>query len=99
MSEPEKNPYIRRRAEIFSRLSNYRGDYTVEQFMSDFLIYFDDPSDFNLQKIREYVESQGKLPALIDKARKNNTHPVAEFVRDLFRELGGSGDIEWSGQL
>ncbi len=98
MSE-EENPYKKRSHKIVSQLSDFTKSYSVDSFIIDLVKYFDGEIDFNIEKIRECVESEGKLKELIKKAKKNHTHPVAEFIQEMFRELGKSGDTEWSGEL
>ncbi len=67
--------------------------------MADFIAYFDADADFNLHKIRQRIEAPGVLEQLIKRAEEQRTHPVTEFLKDLFRELGQSGETEWSGEL
>lgn len=97
----ENNIFSQRRAkhEKIARLSAFRQGYSVELFMSDFEKYFDNESDLNMAKIRQRIEQPGVLHALIRRAIQHNTHPVTEFVQDLFRELGKSGDVGWTGEL
>ncbi len=81
------------------RLSNYLNDYTTDAFIKDLFLYFDNEIDFNLEKIRKAIDKPGKLEQLKIRAKENNTHPVTEFVQELFKELGQSGDVGWSGEL
>jgi hypothetical protein len=98
MSE-DKNPYRKKRKKIISQLSDFTKEYTIDDFMTDLVKYFDGGVDFNIEKIRECVEIKGKLKELIEKAKDADTHPVPEFIREMLREIGKSGDIEWSGEL
>ncbi|MBN3039901.1 MAG: hypothetical protein JW867_02115 [Candidatus Omnitrophica bacterium] len=89
----------RKKKERLSSLRDYRTNYSIEYFIEDFVKYFDGEVDFNLDKILQRMERPGILEDLIKKAEEKNTHPVTEFVQDLFKELGKSGDVEWSGEL
>ena len=76
-------------------LSGFKSDYNWEIFMKDFITYFEADQDFNLEKIQEVIKDPLKLGHLVQRATKNNTHPVIEFVQDLFKDLGSSGNIPW----
>jgi len=97
----ERHIYFQRRVKQgkIARLSAFRQGYSVKLFMADFGIYFDNEIDFNMDKIRQRIQKKGVLEELIRKAIQHNTHPVTEFVQELFRELGRSGDVEWTGEL
>jgi len=95
MTNPEE--LRRNRAEKITRLTAYQKNYTVDIFMKDLNVYFDNEVDFNLDKIHREIEKPGRLNNLIAKARKKNTHPVVEFLKELFENLGQTGDIKWSG--
>ena len=82
-----------------ARLSAFRHSYSVDLFLADFQKYFDNDVDFNLEKIRQRIEKAGVLEKFIARAKEHNTHPVTEFIQELFRELGKSGDVEWSVEL
>ncbi len=105
MNEPDKfkpkefNPKLFQRAkqEKVGRLSDYKENYDSQTFIKDLTSYFDNEVDFNLEKIHQEIEKPGRLSGLIKKAKQKNTHPVAEFIQDLFQDLGQSGDVEWSG--
>ena len=78
-----------------SKLGDYKHDYNLDKFILDLKMYFEDEVDFNIEKIHKILEEPGKLDQLIKKAEKRNTHPVTEFVQELFKDLGSSGDIPW----
>jgi len=69
-----------------STLGDYEHGYTVESFLKDLMVYFDNEVDFNLSKIKAIIERPGKVEWLIEKAKKSNTHPVSEFVQEMLRE-------------
>lgn len=85
--------------ERIRRLNQFRQGYSVDLFLADFEKYFDNEIDFNLQAIRQRLEAAGVLEKFITRAIERNTHPVTEFVQELFRELGKSGDVQWTGEL
>jgi len=70
-----------------SQLGNYKAGYTSDDFLVDLVKYFDQEVDFNLGKIRKEIEQPQKLARLIIKAKEKNTHPAAEFVEELFKDL------------
>ena len=70
-----------------SQLGSYKTGYTSDDFLIDLAKYFDQEVDFNLDKIRKEIEQPQKLAGLIVKAKEKNTHPVAEFVEELFKGL------------
>jgi len=76
-------------AKIFklSQLSDYKTGYTSDDFFVDLDKYFDQEVDFNLDKIRKEIELPQRLTGLIVKAKEKNTHPVTEFVEELFKDL------------
>lgn len=101
--KPEKKEFNlnfsrKKRAEKISQLTDYRKQYDVNSFIKDLVVYFDGEVDFNLDKIRQEIEESQHLGNLIKKANQNNTHPVTEFIQELFEDVGQSGDIEWSGE-
>jgi len=69
-----------------SSLKDYQSNYSIDDFMIDFCRYFEE-EDFDLKKIREFIEPPGKLTQIINKAKKNSTHPVTEFIKELFKTL------------
>ncbi len=81
-------PYRKERENNLSRLRDYTKNYNVDLFMEDLVVYFEDEVDFNLSQIRNIIESPGRLENLIHKAKQRNTHPVTEFVQELFKDLG-----------
>jgi hypothetical protein len=96
--DPDIESQRKKRYHRIQRLHDYTQSYDADAFIEDLVRYFEDEVDFNLTKIRQRIREPGKLRHLIEKAKANKTHPVTEFVQELFDELGKSGDIEWSGQ-
>lgn len=80
---------LQRQAKSFkiNQLRDYRAGYTNDDFLVDLAKYFDQEIDFNLDKIHKEIEQPQKLARLIAKAKEKNTHPVAEFVEELFKDL------------
>lgn len=80
---------FQRQAKSFkvSQLGDYRAGYTKDDFLFDLVQYFDHEVDFNLDKIRKEIKQPQKLAYLIAKAKEKNTHPVTEFVGELFKDL------------
>ncbi len=69
------------------QLGDYRNGYNSDEFIEDLVKYFDGEVDFNLAKIRQEIEIPQRLPHFIAQAKKNNTHPVVEFVKELFKDI------------
>ena len=80
---------FQRQAKSFKlgQLGDYKDGYTSDDFLVDLAKYFDLEVDFDLDKIRKEIEQPQKLSCLIAKAKEKNTHPVAEFVEELFKDL------------
>ena len=87
MSDYEKEQYKKEQQQRLKSLGGFGDDYTVAKFLIDFAVYFEDNPDIDLDKIEEEVEKPGKLKHLIDLARANNSHPVSEFVKELFLDI------------
>ncbi|MCK4520128.1 MAG: hypothetical protein KAT96_03100 [Candidatus Omnitrophica bacterium] len=68
-------------------LGDYKKNYNSDRFIEDLVKYFEGEVDFNLDKIRKTIEKPLKLPCLIAKAKEKGTHPVAEFLEELFKGL------------
>lgn len=68
-------------------LSDFEEGYTVSRFLVDLEKYFEGEVDFNLDKIREKAEEEGNLKRCVSRARQNQTHPVVEFIREIFKDL------------
>ena len=87
----DKNKDIETRRKLNSNkiggLNSFLKDYSMDKFMQDLNNYFDNEVDFNLDKINDMFKDSGKLEALIARAKQTNSHPVIEFVQDIFREL------------
>lgn len=95
MKENEKAPCdnkemdFRRQAKQLKlkHLGDYKKGYNSGRFLEDLVKYFEGEVDFNLDEIRKELEKPGKLSRLIGKAKEKNTHPVTEFVEELFKDL------------
>jgi len=85
----DKEIRLQRQAKSFkvNQLGDYKTGYTSDDFLVDLVKYFDQEVDFNLDKIRKEIEQSQKLARLIIKAKEKNTHPVVEFVEELFKDL------------
>lgn len=79
--------YRRIKKDKLSTLSSFSDNYNSDEFIADLENYFGSDVDFNLSKIRQFIERTGKLERLITQAKEKNTHPVTEFVQELFRGL------------
>ena len=88
-SDDDREIRLQRQAKSFklSQLGDYKTKYTSDDFLVDLIKYFDQEVDFDLGKIRKEIEQPQKLARLLAKAKEKNTHPVAEFVEELFRDL------------
>lgn len=73
--------------ERWGTLTDFRNGYTVDRFIKDLLVYFDNEVDFNLDKISEMVSGEGKLQELVDRAIKKNGHPVSEFIMEMVKSV------------
>ncbi|MCF7907708.1 MAG: hypothetical protein K9L86_02385 [Candidatus Omnitrophica bacterium] len=96
--DPRLESFRRQRAEKITRLADYRQNYNSKIFMKDLENYFDKEVDFNFDKVSEEIEKPQRLENLIKKAAQKNTHPIIEFIQELFQDIGKSGDVEWSGE-
>jgi len=70
-----------------SQLRDYKAGYTSDNFIDDLVKYFDQEVDFNLDKIRKEIENPQRLNYFIAMAKEKNTHPIIEFLEDLFKDL------------
>jgi len=88
-SSDNEETQSRRRAKNLKlhQLGDYKTGYTGDDFLVDLVKYFDQEVDFDLDKIREEIEQPQKLASLIARAKEKNTHPVVEFVGELFKDL------------
>ncbi len=91
--------YRQEKKSKLSQLSDFKKKYTPDVFLKDLVHYFDKEVDFNMDKIRQHIEKPGKLKEYIEKAKTKSTHPVIEFIHDLFKDLGESGKEKWPGEL
>ena len=83
---------MKRKNKTLLELSGYKKGYNADAFISDLVNYFDNEVDFNLAEIRRIITIPGKLDCLKKEAKANNTHPVTEFVKNLFKEISDSSD-------
>ncbi len=70
-----------------NQLKDYKAGYTSDNFIDDLVKYFDQEVDFNLDMIRKEIEKSQRLNYFIAIAKEKNTHPVVEFIEDLFKDL------------
>ncbi len=70
-----------------AELNTFLKGYDIDKFMQDLKDFYDNEVDFNFDKISDMLNKPGKLDTLINRAKKNNSHPVIEFVQDIFKEL------------
>jgi len=77
----------RTRKNKIASLKDYQNSYDIDDFMNDFCKYFEEEEGLDLRRIKEFVETPEKLPQLIKRAKKNSTHPVTEFIQELFKTL------------
>ena len=84
--DQELKSYRRKRDEAISKLSDFRDNYTVGIFLVDLEVYFEGEVDFNLEKIQETIETPGKLDQLVKAAKEKNTHPITEFIQEIFKD-------------
>lgn len=77
-----------------NHLSDFNEGYTPEKFMLDLINYFGPEVDFDLDKIEEFIRAEDRLKRLIQTAKENNTHPVSEFVKKLFKEVSDDARIK-----
>lgn len=73
--------------EKIKHLGDYKEGYDSNQFIEDLIKYFEGEVDFNLDKVRKTIEKPLKLPCLIAKAKEKGTHPVTEFLEEIFKDL------------
>lgn len=84
---------IRQRQSMLSGLSAFHNGYTADIFIVDLIKYFGPEVDFDLDKIHEMVKAKGYLTKLIKAAKENQTHPVTEFIQELFKDVSTEGRI------
>ncbi|MCF7874164.1 MAG: hypothetical protein K9L84_04565 [Candidatus Omnitrophica bacterium] len=77
----------KKKADKLKRLNDFSTEYNVDKLLEDLDVYFEGEVDFNLGKIKEEVQKQGKLEELIDQAAKKQTHPVVEFIQQILKDL------------
>ena len=69
-----------------SKLSPFKEGYTVEKLLKDLDIYFEGEVDFDLEKIIAFAQKDGMLDNLIKAAIEKDTHPVCEFIEEIFKD-------------
>lgn len=75
-----------RRKEQWSKLNDYKKHYTSNEFIEDLQAYFDNGVDFDLETIRRTVSKKGELDKLKKQADVNGSHPVTEFLLEIFKD-------------
>jgi hypothetical protein len=78
--------YRKEQKKRLEKLHDFTKEYTVERFLADLNAYFDNEVDFDLDKVRAEVSRLGELKGLVDKALAKNTHPISEFLKQLFKK-------------
>lgn len=84
-SEDKIEFYRKQMSARLAKLTDYKKGYDIDAFLADLDNYFDQQVDFDMVKVREFVEQPGKMEYLIQKAREKNTHPVSEFVKEILK--------------
>ncbi len=79
--------YRRQKNDKLAKLNDYKQGYTAGKFIFDLESYFEGEVDFNLERIQQLIEEPGRLDHFIREATKKNTHPVTEFIQEIFKEL------------
>jgi predicted P-loop ATPase len=69
----------------FSKLHDFKTEYTADQLLADLAGYFDNEIDFDLKKLRIEASRPGVLKSVVEAALKNNTHPVSEFLKHIVK--------------
>ncbi|MCF7871351.1 MAG: hypothetical protein K9L95_01525 [Candidatus Omnitrophica bacterium] len=85
--EKEVNQLRKEQAEKLKKLNDFEREYNTDKLLEDLQEYFGKEVDFNFDKIKEEVQEQDILKDLIDRAVKNETHPVIEFIRYTLQDL------------
>ncbi len=68
-------------------LHNFDRDYSLDKFIVDLKDYFEGEVDFNLDKIKKEISKPGELKRFIAQACQKETHPVVEFLQEIFKDL------------
>ncbi|MFO8052839.1 MAG: hypothetical protein R6U54_02615 [Candidatus Omnitrophota bacterium] len=76
-----------KKADKLKKLNDFDAEYNIDKLLEDLDSYFEGEVDFNLDKIKEEVQEQGRLEELIDQATKKQTHPVVEFIQQILKDL------------
>lgn len=83
---------LRKKKDVkLAKLNDYHSNYSSDKFILDLEDYFGKDVDFNFNKIKQVIEVPGKLEEYVDRAKEKNTHPVIEFVQNIFKELTSEG--------
>jgi len=69
-----------------SKLYSFKEGYTVEKLLKDLDVYFEGEVDFDLEKIRDLAQKEGMLDNIIKAAIEKDTHPVCEFIEEIFKD-------------
>ena len=72
--------------ERVSKLHSYKEDYTLEKLLQDLDTYFEGEVDFDLEKVTNFVQKEGVLDNIIKAAIQKDTHPVCEFIEEIFKD-------------
>jgi len=91
MDENEIAKLRLKKEEQLRRLHQNTDDYTIDTFLNDLVVFFDNEVDFNISEIRKDLSEPGAFEKIKIKAQSNRTHPVEEFIKDLVRNAT-SGD-------
>jgi hypothetical protein len=85
--EQEIKKLQKKKADRLKKLNDFNAEYNIDKLLEDLDSYFEGEVDFNLDKIKEEVQEQGKLTELIKLAIKKQTHPVVEFIQQILKDL------------
>lgn len=77
----------KRKADKLKKLNDFNAEYNIDKLLEDLDSYFEGEVDFNLDKIKEEVQKEGKLTELTKQAIKKQTHPVVEFIQQILKDL------------
>ncbi|MBD3264542.1 MAG: hypothetical protein GF375_05535 [Candidatus Omnitrophica bacterium] len=75
-----------RRKQRWAALNDYKESYTPEDFIEDLQVYFENEIDFNLETVRQIISKEGELDKLKNRAEANSSHPVTEFLLEIFKD-------------
>ncbi|UCG34686.1 MAG: hypothetical protein JSW17_04115 [Candidatus Omnitrophota bacterium] len=69
-----------------SKLHPFREGYSVDKLLDDLNTYFEGEVDFDLEKVTELAQKKGMLENIIKAAIQKDTHPVCEFIEEIFKD-------------